>query len=228
MTTLSLTNTSQRTLFRPKDPISALSHFAGFIGFLCLMPVLLVHAGLQGADTVGLISAAVFSMSLVLLYGASTAYHSFDIEHRDVLKRLDHAMISVLIAGSYTPLCLTALRDYGGAKLLTIVWSLAILGLVVKMFWIHCPRVFSSVIYIALGWCCVLKFGAILTVLSRQDFLLLLIGGLFYTIGGVIYALKFRALEKRFPGFGAHEIFHLFVLAGSLCHFIFTFRLFLI
>lgn len=228
MTTLSITNTSQKTFFRPRDPISALSHFAGFIGFLCLMPILLVSAGLQGADTVGLISAAVFSMSLVLLYGASTAYHSFDIAHRDVLKRLDHAMISVLIAGSYTPLCLTALRPFGGAKLLALVWGLAIAGLVIKMFWIHCPKAFSSVIYIALGWCCILKFGAILSTLSTGNFMLLLGGGLLYTVGGVIYALKFSALEKRFPGFGAHEVFHLFVLAGSLCHWIFTYRLFLL
>lgn len=211
--------------FYVRDPLSALSHFAGFLLFICLMPVMLVKASLSGADMVSLISVAVFSMSLVLLYGASSAYHTFDIAHRDVLKRIDHAMISVLIAGSYTPVCLLVLREAGGIWLLCLVWTLAILGLVIKMFFLYCPRVFSSAIYILLGWSCLLKFGAIMDALSPLGFGLLLGGGLLYTAGGVIYSMKF-SLDRYIPGFGAHEVFHLFILAGSILHWIFIYRIF--
>ena len=161
-------------------------------------------------------------ISMILLYGASTSYHSFDISEKANLrlKRLDHMMIFVLIAGSYTPVCLTVLRGSIGMRLLAIVWGLAIVGMIFKLLWVTCPKWVSSVIYIAMGWVCVLAMPQLVAGLSFGAFMWLLAGGLFYTVGGVIYAMKFPVFHNRFRYFGCHELFHVFVMAGSLCHFI--------
>ena len=133
-------------------------------------------------------------------------------------------MIFVLIAGSYTPVCVLVLGGRQGYTLLAVVWSIAIAGILVKALWITCPKWFSSVIYIAMGWVCVAVFGTLLRMLPAQAFLWLLAGGIIYTIGGVIYALKLPLFNQHHKYFGSHEIFHLFVMAGSICHFIFMYR----
>ena len=198
--------------FRVKDPGSAATHFIGFLAAVLMTPVLLVHAAGNG----------VFMISMILLYGASTSYHSFDISEKANLrlKRLDHMMIFVLIAGSYTPVCLTVLRGSIGMRLLAIVWGLAIVGMIFKLLWVTCPKWVSSVIYIAMGWVCVLAMPQLVAGLSFGAFMWLLAGGLFYTVGGVIYAMKFPVFHNRFQYFGCHERFLVFVMAGSLCHFI--------
>ncbi len=132
-------------------------------------------------------------------------------------------MIFVLIAGSYTPVCLIVLGGTLGYTLLALVWGIAIVGMLIKALWITCPKWFSSLIYIAMGWVCVLVFGQLLDTLPTAAFLWLLAGGIIYTVGGVIYALKLPLFNAHHKYFGSHEIFHLFVMGGSICHFIFMY-----
>jgi len=129
-------------------------------------------------------------------------------------------MIFVLIAGTYTPICLLALERPIGLILLALVWSIALIGIIVKAFWVFCPKWFSSLLYIGMGWTCVIAFSQILNSLTTFEFAWLLIGGIIYTIGGIIYALKLPVFNSIHKNFGSHEIFHLFVMGGSACHFI--------
>lgn len=133
-------------------------------------------------------------------------------------------MIFVLIAGSYTPVCLIVLGGKTGLSLFALVWGIAIAGIIIKAFWITCPKWFSSLLYIAMGWVCVLAFTQIINALSAKAFAWLLAGGIVYTAGGIIYALKLPIFNSKHKNFGSHEIFHLFVMGGSLCHFIFMYR----
>lgn len=207
--------------FCAKDPGSALTHFLGFCGAVAATPFLLTHAGVHGADRLELVSLSIFMLSMTLLYGASTAYHTLDIGERanKRLKKIDHMMIFVLIAGSYTPFCTLVLRGERGKWLLITVWSIAAAGMLLKACWVTCPKWFSSVIYIAMGWACVSNIPALFHELSWEQFLLLLAGGLIYTAGGVIYAMKFPVFGGRSRYFGSHELFHVFVMMGSVCHF---------
>lgn len=211
--------------FKVKDPMSALSHFIGFLGAIILTPILMIHVSEKGAELSTLISLTVFMMSMILLYGASTSYHSFNISPiaNKVLKRIDHMSIFVLIAGSYTPLCVTAISGHKGMVLLIMIWVIAFAGICFKYFWVTCPKWVSSVIYIAMGWVCIVALPELISGLTLNGFLWLLGGGLFYTIGGVIYSLKLKIIPENNIGFGNHELFHLFVLAGSLCHYIVMF-----
>ena len=170
---------------------------------------------------------AIFAGSMILLYGASTAYHSVTRVSEKVLRtfrKIDHMMIFVLIAGSYTPVCLIVLGGKMGYSLLAIVWGTALVGMIVKACWITCPKWFSSVIYIAMGWTCLLVFGTLWNTLPHAAFGWLLAGGIIYTIGGIIYALKLPVFDSLHKSFGSHEIFHLFVMGGSICHFIFMYN----
>jgi len=204
-----------------KDPGSAITHFIGMLmAIFAGIPLLLKAA--SEPSRIYLFSAIIYIVSMILLYAASTMYHTFDISEKinRRLKKFDHMMISVLIAGSYTPICLLVLEKPLGYLLLGIVWSFAIVGIIIKAFWVHCPKWFSSVLYIGMGWTCVLAFTQLLDALSTAAFGWLLAGGIIYTIGGVIYALKLPIFNNRHKHFGSHEIFHLFVMGGSACHFI--------
>lgn len=204
-----------------KDPGSAITHFIGMLMAVFAAVPLLIKAANQ-PDKVHLISLTIFIVSMILLYAASTIYHTFDISDKvnKVLRKLDHSMISVMIAGSYTPVCLIVLGGKLGMMMLSIVWGIAIIGIFVKLFWITCPKWFSSVLYIAMGWTCVIGFTQIINALPSAAFVWLLAGGIIYTVGGVIYALKLPIFNSRHKNFGSHEIFHLFVMGGSVCHFI--------
>ena len=208
-----------------KDPGSAITHFIGMVMALLAATPLLLKAGRQ-SDYVHLISFTIFIVSMILLYAASTIYHSLDISPKvnKLLKKFDHLMIFILIAGSYTPICLIVVGGMLGLKLLILIWSFAILGIIIKMIWINCPKWFSSIIYIAMGWTCVLCFKQIMNNLSTTGFTWLLAGGIIYTIGGVIYALKLPLFDNKHKNFGLHEIFHLFVMGGSVCHFILMYQ----
>lgn len=210
-------------LFRPKDPISALTHFIGFWLSIIGMPLLLVRAAVSssGFSTPEFLSLAVFMLSMILLYGASTSYHTFRLtrEGNRILKKIDHMMISVLIAGSYTPVCVIVLNNELGTKLLLAIWALALVGILFKAFWVTCPKWVSSVIYIGMGWTAIFVIGPLFHLFTHGQFALLLSGGILYTIGGVIYALKYRFNDK----FTEHELFHIFVLLGSLCHYLMMF-----
>lgn len=207
--------------FKTRDPISALTHFCGFWLALLSMPPLIIKAAVNGATYLQLCGYAVFMLSMILLYGASTAYHTFILSNRAIkrLKKIDHCMIFVLIAGTYTPVCITALYDRGGMLLLAFVWSVAIMGIVFKLLWVTCPKWVSSVIYISLGWVIIFKARELCSVIDAKSFTWLLSGGIMYTIGGIIYAMKPNALMKRLKYFTAHDIFHIFCLIGSFCHF---------
>lgn len=211
---------SPTPLFRVRDPMSALTHFIAFIAAIFATPILLIHAAETGVEKAHLISLSIFMLSMILLYGASTAYHTFSLTEKGcrTLKKIDHMMIFYLIAGSYTPVCVVALQNY---RLLALVWALAAAGTVFKLCWVGCPKWVSSVIYIAMGWSCLTAMPEIVAALTRWGFFWLLTGGIFYTVGGVVYALKPKRLEGK--SFGIHEIFHVFVMAGSLCHYIFMY-----
>lgn len=208
-----------------KDPGSAITHFIGMLTACFAATPLLLKAARQ-TDCIHLVSLSIFILSMILLYAASTMYHSLDISPKinKLLKKFDHLMIFILIAGSYTPICLIVVRGTLGLKLLVLIWSFALLGIVIKMFWINCPKWFSSIIYISMGWTCVLCFTQIMNNLSKTGFAWLLAGGIIYTIGGVIYALKLPLFDKKHKNFGLHEIFHLFVMGGSICHFILMYQ----
>ena len=187
-----------------KDPGSAITHFIGMIlAALASTPLLVLAAHHNGGHAVP--ALAVFALSMILLYGASTVYHTLNISENinRILRKVDHMMIFILIAGSYTPVCVIPLRDSVGYPLLALVWGTAVTGILIKALWITCPKWFSSLPAAAFFW--------------------LDAGGVIYTIGGVIYALKLPFFNARHRYFGSHEIFHLFVMAGSLCHFVVMF-----
>lgn len=207
-----------------REPGSAITHFIAMMMAVFATVPLLVKAGIQSGWE-NFLAMAIFMGSMILLYGASATYHSVDLTGRSlrVFRKLDHMMIFVLIAGSYTPVCLIVLGGKLGYTLLALVWGIAAVGMLVKACWITCPKWFSSVIYIAMGWVCVLVFGPLLKTLSAPAFLWLLAGGIIYTVGGVIYALKLPIFNAKHKSFGSHEVFHLFVMGGSICHFIFMY-----
>lgn len=204
-----------------KDPGSALTHFIAMVGAAAAAVPLLTKAS-HDPNTVHFYSLAIFIVSMVLLYAASTIYHTLDISDKvnTTLKKLDHMMIFILIAGTYTPVCLIVLGDRSGYTLLSLVWGIALAGIVVNALWINCPKWFSSLVYIAMGWICVLAIKQIVLALPRPAFGWLLAGGIIYTVGGIIYALKLPMFNTKHKNFGSHEIFHLFVMGGSFCHYI--------
>lgn len=215
------------TIKRLKDPGSAITHFIAMMMATFAATPLLIKALSKGKDSA--ICCFIFIISMILLYGASTIYHAFDKGERinKILKKLDHAMIFVLIAGSYTPICLLVIGGKTGISLLTIVWVVGILGIIFKLCWVTCPKWLSSVMYIAMGWLCVLAFSPIVNSMTKEAFLWLVVGGVIYTVGGVLYAIKtpkVKAFNERHKYFGTHEIFHLFVMAGSLCHFVLVYN----
>ena len=208
--------------FRARDYYSALSHFIGFLVSIAASFPLLVKASCAGCSLPELLSLCAFMGGAIALYGASTAYHSFQLDEAGYLrlKRLDHSRIYLLIVGSYLPVCTFGLWERGGMLLSAVVSAIALVGIAFTMFWVTCPKWLSSVIYIGLGWVSALALPKMIGVMAPMAIFWLVLGGVIYTVGGVIYALKLPGLEKKFPGFGAHELFHLFVLGGTLCHYV--------
>ena len=208
-----------------REPGSAITHYIGMMMAMIAAVPLLIKASLS-QNMLCITAMMIFIGSMVLLYGASATYHAVNLTGKalKVFKKIDHMMIFVLIAGSYTPVCLLVLPASSGYPLLGLVWGTAAFGMLIKLFWVTCPKWFSSIIYIAMGWECVLVFGPLVETLETGAFWWLLVGGLFYTVGGVIYALKIPFLNNLHKYFGLHEIFHLFIMAGSICHFVFMFH----
>ena len=208
-----------------REPGSAITHFIAMMLAVFAAAPLLVKSALSGTANM-LPAMTIFILSMILPYGASATYHSLNIGGRvlRIFRKVDHMMIFVLIAGSYTPVCLIVLGGKMGYTLFAVVWGIAIAGMLLKACWVTCPKWFSSIIYIAMGWVCVFVFGSLWNTLPHSAFLWLLTGGIIYTIGGVIYALKLPLFNSRHTFFGSHEIFHLFVMGGSLCHFIFMYH----
>ena len=207
-----------------REPGSAITHFIAMMLAVFASTPLLIKAAISDGY-VTFVAMSIFMLSMIALYMASTLYHSVTVKDRilRVFRKIDHMMIFVLIAGSYTPVCLIVLGGKSGYTLLAVVWTIAIIGMLVKALWITCPKWFSSIIYIAMGWVCLGVFGQLWNTLPHNAFLWLLAGGIIYTIGGVIYALKLPIFDSKHRFFGLHEIFHLFVMGGSICHFIFMY-----
>ncbi len=207
-----------------REPGSAITHFiAMMLAVFAAVPLLIKTGSPTGSQN--FVAMTIFISSMILLYGASATYHTvnFTGSRLRIFKRIDHMMIFVLIAGSYTPVCLMVLEKPIGLKMLTLVWSIALVGMLVKAFWVTCPKWFSSIIYISMGWVCVLVFGQLWSTLPKGGFMLLLVGGIIYTVGGIIYALKLPIFNAKHKDFGSHEVFHLFVMGGSICHFAFMY-----
>ena len=208
-----------------KDPGSALTHFIAMIlAIIAAMP-LPSKAG-HDSGHMRISALAIFILSMIGLYAASTIYHTLDISPKinKLLRKIDHMMIFILIAGTYTPVCMIVLGDKTGWTMLTLVWGIAIVGILINALWITCPKWFSSLIYIAMGWVCILAITKILSSMPRAGFMWLLAGGIIYTVGGIIYAMKLPFFNSRHRYFGSHEIFHLFVMGGSLCHYVMMYR----
>ena len=207
-----------------REPINGFTHLAGavlsFIGLLALV----IKTTINNPSTIALTAVIIFGVSMILLYTASATYHLVVSSDKVVsfLRRLDHAMIFILIAGSYTPFCLIALDGSIGWVLFGLITLIAVTGVSFKLIWFNCPRWISTIIYVGMGWIAIFLIVPLYNALSLQGILLLVGGGIFYTIGAVIYATKPKAL--KFKNFGYHEIFHIFIMLGTLTHFICVFK----
>ena len=166
------------------------------------------------------IKVKMWQHSVILLYSASATYHMIIAKDRVIafFRRIDHSMIFVLIAGSYAPFCLISLNGVTGWTVFGIVSVCALLGVTFKLVWFSCPRWLSTALYIAMGWIIIFAVKPLAAVLSTTGLFLLILGGILYTVGGIIYALKPKFLSFKYMGF--HEIFHIFIMLGSLAHFL--------
>ncbi|HSD11615.1 MAG TPA: hemolysin III family protein [Candidatus Binatia bacterium] len=203
------------------EPFSCYSHL---IGVLLAISGLVVLLGLSRDDPWRLVGFSVYGSSLILLYLASTVYHwlLLPIAQRKWLKRFDHVAIFLLIAGTYTPVCLVTLRGGWGWSVFGVVWGVALAGTILKLCFRSLPPWVSAAIYLAMGWIALVAVVPLVRAFPLPALLWLLAGGLLYTVGAVIYATRRPNPLPRV--FGFHEIFHLFVLGGSISHFVFMLR----
>lgn len=200
-----------------KELTSALTHLGGAV-FGVVGTFLLLS---NSSNRMTAIAFLIFGLSMILLYSASTIYHFIDKSKEKaklVMRKLDHIMIFVLIAGTYTPVCMLVLNNTSGYRLLALVWTITLLGVFMKIFWIKAPNWVSSVLYISMGWLAVLVLSPLAQSMPKEGMFWLVLGGIFYTIGGTIYGIKKPNFNNNY--FGFHELFHLFVLAGTFCHFV--------
>ncbi|GBC60523.1 hemolysin [Desulfonema ishimotonii] len=206
-----------------REPVNAISHmlggFAAFAGLTLLIVFASVHATVWH-----IVSFSIYGSSLLMMYTASSVYHSLKISEEGirVLRKIDHMMIFLLIAGSYTPICLVPLRGVWGWSIFGTVWGIAVTGIILKLFFINMPRWVSTAIYLVMGWICIVAIVPLVKSVQTGCMMWLLAGGLFYSGGAVIYALKRPNIKPDILGF--HEIWHIFVLLGSGCHFWAMFR----
>lgn len=219
MLEMNMNQNEYHAVWQIRDPVSAISHLVGFI----LAIIGTVFLVIKGNHTGGVLYAtafAVFGVTMMLLYLASTLYHWLNLSDARILilRKLDHAMIYVLIAGTYTPLCIIALSGFWGIGLLITIWTLAIGGIFLTLFYFGAPRWLTTSIYIIMGWLVVGAIVPLARVLPLAGLMWLVGGGIFYTVGAIIYGRK-RSLINL-PGFGFHEVFHMFVLGGSVCHYL--------
>ena len=203
-----------KPMFYPaeEEKLNVLSHGFGFVLSVLGFILLILRANKLG-DTMHLVSFSIFGASMILLYAASTFYHSAKSDRwRYWLNILDHSCIYVLIAGTYTPFALVTLNGWIGWTLFIIIWLLAVSGIIFKLFYIGKFQTFSTIMYVVMGWIMVTVFKPLLLTLSIPGVILLFGGGILYTIGAILFSLD----KIKFN----HAIFHMFVLAGTFCHFI--------
>lgn len=199
-----------------KEPVNTWTHFVTFLAAIVGLVFLII---LSGHNASKLVTMTVYGVSCIVLYGASSLYHWVKTtpEKELILKKIDHISIYLLIAGSYTPVFYYGLTGAWKWTMLSAVWALALIGMFLKIWFIHAPRYVSTAFYVTLGWIAVVPFVQLIDRLPTGAIVLMVVGGIFYTIGAIIYATK---RLDFFPNrFGFHEIFHLFVSAGSIAHF---------
>lgn len=200
-----------------REPVNSLTHWVGAILAVIGLIALLVVGWSTPAK---LISLVVYGVSLIFLFSASATYHMVQVKDKalEIFRKIDHAAIYVLIAGTYTPFCVSALTGYWKWGMLMVIWSLAVIGIVVKIFYIRAPRWLNAGIYIVMGWLVLAVIGQIVANLSPWVLTWLIVGGVTYTLGAVVYMAKLFNFK---PGvFGFHEVWHIFVLLAALFHFI--------
>ncbi len=200
-----------------RQPISGLTHLFGALLAVVGLVLLVVAAQREGSYE-HVLSFSIYGASLIALYVSSGLYHLLPLSPPGVqaMRRLDHTMVAVLIAGSYTPICLVALRQSVGLTMLAVIWGLVIAVIGIKFLWLDAPRWLTVGVYLAMGWCCVFAIKPLLANMTTGGMIWLGVGGLFYSVGAVIYASKW---PDPIPDvFGFHEVWHLFVMAGSAAH----------
>ncbi len=203
-------------LSKLREPFNGISHLAGAISSF-LGGIALLIAGWNG--TVRIISVIIYIISLVSMFSASATYHLAQVKPRvqETLRKLDHSAIFVLIAGTYTPICLNAFTGFWRWGFLSIIWGIAVAGIIIKIFYIRAPRWLNAGMYVLMGWISVLAWRQ-MAGLPLGALVWLIVGGVIYTLGAVVYATK---IFNFVPGkFGFHEVWHLFVIGGALAHFI--------
>ncbi len=206
-----------------REPVNSLSHFVGIILSLVGLIVLLIFSA---GEPWRLTSFAIYGLSSIFLYTSSTLLHGLKVSEplERWLLRLDHAAIFTMIAGSYTPITLVTLREHSptwGWMLFGVVWGIAILGVIFKLFWLDAPRWLSTGLYLLMGWLAVIAIGPIIQALPVGGLIWLVVGGLFYSIGAFVFIFE---RPNLYPGIlGHHELWHFLVLAGSISHFLMLF-----
>ena len=200
-----------------RQPVSGLTHLLGALFAVAGLMILVTSAQRDGTGW-HVLSFSIYGASLIALYLSSSLYHLLPLSPAGVqaMRRLDHTMVAVLIAGSYTPICLVPLRETVGMPLLSVVWSLVVAIMVIKILWLDAPRWITVGIYLAMGWLCLFAIKPLLVAMSGGGLFWLAAGGVFYSVGAVIYATKWPDPVPDI--FGFHEVWHLFVMAGSACH----------
>ena len=204
-------------LSKLREPVNGLTHLGGAIAAMFGQIALLI-VGWSG--TAKIVSLLVYGLSLVTLFSASAAYHLTKAKPPilQTLRKLDHSAIYLLIAGTYTPFCINAFTGFFRWGLLVIIWSIALVGIVFKIFYVKAPRWLNAAVYVVMGWLCVSAVGQMSAALPVKSMVWLIVGGVVYTLGAVIYATK---ILNFVPGkFGFHEVWHIFVLLGALAHFV--------
>lgn len=200
-----------------REPVNSLTHWGGALLALIGLVALLIVGWSTPAK---IISLMIYGVSLIFMFSASATYHMVQVKDKvlEVFRKVDHAAIYVLIAGTYTPFCINAFQGFWKWGMLSIIWSLAVIGIIVKVFYIRAPRWLNAGIYILMGWISVSAAGQMLAALPAWVLAWLIIGGVIYTLGAVVYMTKIFNFK---PGvFGFHEVWHIFVLLAAAAHFI--------
>ena len=200
-----------------REPVNSLTHWGGaLLALIGLIALLIVGGGTPAR----IISLLVYGLSLIFLFSASATYHMVRVKEKalEIFRKIDHAAIYFLIAGTYTPFCVNAFSGFWKWGLLSIIWSLALTGIIVKVFYIRAPRWLNAGIYLVMGWLCLAAIGQMLAVLPVWVISWLIAGGIIYTLGAVVYITK---IFNFFPGvFGFHEVWHIFVMLAAAAHFV--------
>ena len=207
-----------------QDPMSCSTHALGALAALIGGAAMLVRAIYDDASVLALAAAMCFVLSLVALYAASAIYHFYpgtvsSVGVKRFLRKMDHSMIYVLIAGSYTPFCMVLLPQPKGGRFCAVLWGIAILGVILKLVWINAPRILSTIFYLLMGWAVVFVLKDFAAA-GWPCFLLVAAGGVCYSTGAVLYIIKWPNIN---PEWTFHEVFHLLILAGSFFHYLAVF-----